>query len=240
MGKKTKTECPLCGGTGWIVEEKDGFTRAVRCRCFYQRQGENLLREAQVPLRFLEANFDNFDTKGNPYLDRAKRISQEFVENYPLVEKGLLFLGKTGVGKTHLLVSIISALVGKKGASCLYYDYRDLLRELQKSFSPLSEIPSFAVIEPALKTEVLVIDDLGSQRPTSWVLDTIAYIINHRYNENLITLAASNYLDVPEEEGEETLEMRIGASIRSRLLEMCRTVEIKAPDYREKLNRGRN
>jgi DNA replication protein DnaC len=241
MAEDKKLECDLCGGTGWVVkEEKDNLTKVVRCHCFYDRHREELLRRARVPAKFSEASFDNFATKGKPYLDRAKKLSQEFVDHYPRIDKGLLFLGAIGVGKTHLLISIISTLIEEKGVSCLYYDYRDLLRQVQESFNPLSGTSQFTVLDPVLKVELLALDDLGAQRPTGWVRDTIAYIINYRYNENLITLAASNYPDTSEDKGEETLEMRIGASIRSRLLEMCRPVEIKAEDYREKLNKKKD
>jgi DNA replication protein DnaC len=102
--------------------------------------------------------------------------------------------------------------------------------------------------------EVLVIDDLGCIKPSDWVRDTIGYILNTRYVEASkdltqprCTIITTNYLDNPKTEGEpikqpngkfllpvreDSLAQRIGERMRSRLYEMCRTVEMSAPDFR--------
>jgi DNA replication protein DnaC len=77
-------------------------------------------------------------------------------------------------------------------------------------------------------------------------LDIIGLVLNARYNEKRMTLLTTNYFDELEAaapaaklpEGrrivvkEDTLGDRIGARMRSRLFEMCRTVEVYAPDFR--------
>jgi DNA replication protein DnaC len=64
------------------------------------------------------------------------------------------------------------------------------------------------------------------------VLETVGHILNTRYNEKRVTLLTTNFLDSA---NDETLSKRIGERIRSRLYEMCRTVEILAPDYRKEI-----
>jgi len=101
-----------------------------------------------------------------------------------------------------------------------------------------------------LKAEVLLIDDIGASKPSPWALDTIGHILNKRYNDNRITLLTTNYLDRSESEAliprmpsgeklainrEDTLVDRLGQRVRSRLYEMCRTIEISAPDYRREI-----
>jgi DNA replication protein DnaC len=105
--------------------------------------------------------------------------------------------------------------------------------------------------------EVLVIDDLGCIKPSDWVRDTIAYILNTRYVEASrdlshprCTIVTTNYLDrydenetiAPRSRGAVTqkdkLEDRIGYRMRSRLFEMCRTVEVSAPDFRREVRQA--
>jgi DNA replication protein DnaC len=86
---------------------------------------------------------------------------------------------------------------------------------------------------------------LGSSKPSLWALETVGHILNTRYNEHRVTLLTTNFLDAPQSAPraangrpapvEDTLTDRVGARIRSRLYEMCRTVEISAPDYRKEI-----
>jgi DNA replication protein DnaC len=86
----------------------------------------------------------------------------------------------------------------------------------------------------------LVLDELGAQNPTSWVRDTVSYILNYRYNENKVTILTTNHLDRVEPTGTQkgiadTLTERIGEQMRSRLYEMCKTVAMNGDDFREKV-----
>ena len=181
-------------------------------------------------------------------------------------EHGLLLMGPCGVGKTHLVVAALKEIV-ERGYNGLFYDYRELLKEVQNSYNPESQSTEMGVLEPVLRAELLVLDDVGSSKPSPWALETVGHILNSRYNERRATLITTNYFDpefaadhdrssdasagstvrLPSGEpiisyGREPLEDRVGKRIRSRLYEMCRTVEIYAPDYRKEilnLSRGR-
>ena len=119
-----------------------------------------------------------------------------------------------------------------KGVACIFYDFRDLLKEIQASYNPQSQTSEISILEPVLKTEVLLLDELGATKVTDWMRDTLGYIINRRYNENMATIITSNWMD--EKRGdEETLEERIGKRLRSLLYEMCTVYEIVGPDFRK-------
>ena len=112
------------------------------------------------------------------------------------------------------------------------------------------------VLEPVLTAEVLLLDDLGASKPSPWAMETVGHILNTRYNERRITLLTTNYLDTAERlhacsaqeplpsgqavsaAREDSLTDRLGMRIRSRLYEMCRTVEIFAPDYRREVRQA--
>ncbi len=247
---------------------------AVACDCTFGDRTERALSKARVPERYRHCDFSNYETDNehegpsraeveawNRSLAQAKLVVERFAQEFSPVremqsEQGLLLMGPCGVGKTHLIVAALKEIV-VRGHSGLFYDYRELLKEIQDSYNPESQSTEMGVLEPVLKAEVLVLDDLGSSKPSPWALETVGHILNSRYNEKRATLLTTNYLDgesysepfnTPRATGlrvpmaEDSLTDRIGKRIRSRLYEMCRTVEIYAPDYRKEirnLSRGR-
>ena len=252
--------CPLCQGTGWkLVPRKDGGGQvATPCDCAAAERSERLLGRARIPKRYEHCDFESYVTDltdGQSYtpesvrsLKQAKLQAEGFVRNYPGgSEFGLLLMGNSGVGKTHLAVAALRELMNR-GHGGLFCDYRELLKEIQGSYNPESQTTEMSILEPVRTAEVLVLDDLGAGKPSAWVLDIIGLILNARYNERRVTILTTNYLDETPPAGgaslpsgqrvvvrEDTLGDRIGARIRSRLYEMCKTVEFAAPDFRREV-----
>jgi DNA replication protein DnaC len=227
--------CPDCGGTGWEVVEGKGVRP---CRCKKVSRPDALLAQARIPDRFIMCGFENFDPTCTS-VTRASMTSRRFVEEYPLVDVGLLYLGRCGVGKTHLAVSALKELL-KKGIPGLFYDFRDLLKEIQDSYNPNTHTSELKILSPVFEAEILVLDELGASKPTEWVQETITHIINKRYNEKKVTIFTSNYLDIPIGSSyDETLTDRVGVRLRSRLHEMCRLVSMEGDDYRELIKNRR-
>ncbi len=109
-------------------------------------------------------------------------------------EHGLLLMGPCGVGKTHLAVAALKEIV-LRGHGGLFYDYRELLKEIQDSYSAESQSTEMGVLEPVLKADILVLDDVGSSKPSLWALETVGHVLNTRYNEKRVTLLTTNFLD---------------------------------------------
>jgi DNA replication protein DnaC len=238
---------------------------AVPCDCTSSDRTHRVLARARVPERYRHCDFANFETDNelegvsseqlqawNRSLAQAKVMIEGFVAEFPLSnEQGVLIIGPCGVGKTHLAVAALKEIV-LRGHSGLFYDYRELLKEIQDSYNAESQSTEMGVLEPVLKTEVLVLDDVGSSKPSMWALETVGHILNTRYNEKRVTLLTTNFLDsdsalnnaaqpVARIAGmrspavEDSLTDRVGKRIRSRLYEMCRTLEVSAPDYRKEI-----
>ena len=235
------TICGKCQGTGWLLEDAGGSQVAKRCGCFGDRVKQALIDQANIPRRYLTCTLDNFEVHNDSHRD-ALKISRQFVKNYPAQDVGLVFIGPCGVGKTHLAVAIIQELIRTKDAACIFYDFRDLIREIQSTFTPESNLSESDVLAPVFSSEVLVLDELGAKRTSAWVEETVFYIINHRYNHKKMTLFTTNYPDTDESEdkrdsfykkGDESLIDRIGVRLRSRIYEMCKVVEMWGDDYRK-------
>jgi DNA replication protein DnaC len=169
------------------------------------------------------------------------------VTGYPATTNGngLLFTGNIGTGKTHLAVGILQALVLEKSVPALFCDYRELLKAIGNSYNPQVAATELEVLRPVFEAEVLVLDELGAAKPTEWVWDTVAHILNTRYNDHRTTIITTNYANhAPGGIGargarEETLGDRIGERMRSRLAEMCVTVELTGADYRQGAKKAR-
>lgn len=220
--------CPKCYGSGMEIIAGKG---ARPCECSKPKSQANLLEKARIPKRYADCHFHSYKIL-NPSQERAHRYASRLAMEYPAVERGLLFMGTVGVGKTHLAVSILKSLT-ERGFSCLFYESGSLLKEIQNSYNIHTQTSELGVLEPIFETEVLVLDELGATKPTDWVRDTMAHIINTRYNDKKLTIFTTNYLDERRNEKEETLEERIGIRLRSRLYEMCRTVRIVGEDFRQ-------
>ncbi len=226
--------CPNCKGSGW--EPIAGGVR--RCRCMESARLERLISEAKIPKRYEHCDLDSY-LPNHESQKKAKIYVQRFLDKYPHIDTGLLFLGTCGVGKTHLAVALLKQVIIATGADGLFYDFRDLLREIQASWNSVSQSSELDVLRPVLEAEVLVLDELGANKPTEWVRDTIAHIINCRYNDKRLTIFTSNFLDTPNKQGEENLTDRIGARLRSRLYEMCTEVEIRGEDFRQQVKKAK-
>ncbi len=230
--------CEECDGTGYrILDQAEGPSRAVECRCRQGQRSEYLLDQARIPRRFQRCEFENYHGI-SPKQQLAKQQVERFGREYPVPEYGLLLMGEPGVGKTHLAVALVNYLVREKRVACLFYDFQDLLKEIQNSYNSDSGTSELAVLQPVFTTEVLVLDDLGARKPSAWVADTLSHVISTRYNHVRTTLFTTNFLDKPSRKEDFTLTDRISERVRSRLHEMCRTVDISGEDFRKDIRKA--
>ncbi len=236
--------CPSCRDSGWILSQSEPIETVVPCPdCRKTRTTNRLLKDAGIPPRYYEKTLENYSWQpdGNQ-LEVSKRAA-EYVEAFPDVPRGLLFVGKPGVGKTHLAVAILKKLILEKDVVGKFIDETELLRRLQYSYGPDSVETEREVLVPLMKVDLLVWDDLGTGRPTEWVRETIRTLLNHRYTFQKQTIFTTNWpvrlqSTKPGHIAEQGLAERITVRLLSRITEMAEIVEVTGPDFREEVHKS--
>lgn len=193
---------------------------------------DKIIKNSKMSKRNLNYKFDNFEVNSNnkKVYQSLKNYSEKLVNE--VERKGLILVGNNGVGKTHLACSIANELI-KDGIPIIYGTLINLLAELKNTYDIDNNISEMKIIKLYEKVDLLIIDDLGKEKPSEWGLEKLFTIINSRYENNLPVIITTNYdqnslLDRLSING----EIETAKSIISRLYEMCYLVKIEDRDHR--------
>lgn len=206
----------------------------------FSRKVEKIIKNSKMSKRNLNYKFDNFETNNSnkKVFNNLKNYSEKLVNG--IEKKGLILVGNNGVGKTHLACSIANKLI-ENGIPVIYGTLINLLAELRNSYDTDNDISEMEIIKLYENVALLIIDDLGKEKPSEWGLEKLFTIINSRYENNLPVIITTNYnQNSLVERLSLNGEIETAKSIISRLYEMCYLVKIEDIDHRIKKKKVSN
>lgn len=209
--------CPCCEDTGYI--------KGVMCGCLKKRLAERIGGDREPGATFAdfsEAIYTNETQRRRMY--RVRAYCEAYAEAFPHNDqKGILFVGKAGLGKSFLL-GCIAARVRERGYSAVKLTAYRLINDVMDSIRA-RETPN-DYLRPAL----LIIDDLGVEPMIPKItLENLFFILNERQSEEKATLIATNLSPA-------MLEERYGERMFSRLAapRLFKTILVDGEDLRLK------
>lgn len=244
----TPTVCAICDGTSWVesptpdprlaTAKYPGRPPMARCACFWARAHEQRLAAAGIPAKYQACTFANYHAYNNTLRDAlvvADAYAARDPRTPPPVERapGLILIGPAGVGKSHLAAALLMEVIRHSRAYGLFYKTLDLLRLLRESYNPATQTTPAEILQPILTCDLLVLDDLGVERVTEWVAETLNHIVDTRYSTNRPLVCTTNFGDTDDPEEVNGLLWRVGFRMQSRLHEMCEFLTLDGADYRD-------
>lgn len=206
--------CPRCGGSGYVG--------AVMCDCLRELCRQEQKKELSQLIGSGRESFDHFrldvySSEFDPKLGASPRTMMQYIYNNALhyartftPESGsILMIGATGLGKTYLS-ACIARTVADRGYSVVY----DTAIRLFSDFETAKFARSAESADASRKyfaCDLLIIDDLGTEMTTQFIISALYQVVNTRLMEGRPTIISTN---LPASE----LKQRYSPQIASRLL----------------------
>lgn len=245
---------------GYVCEECGTFVKSVlvevkalnikrtvlpSCDCRIEKN-EALLRESQnlskkkeierlfsisnLGERFKKATFESFLNRQGS--ESVAKMAQTYVNSFK-EQKGesLMIWGEPGNGKTHIASAITNALA-VKGYIVVFQSVPELLQRIRGTFNNDNKENEQQIMRALLECDLLILDDIGAEKPTEWVEEKLFNIIDGRYRREMPTLYTSNLQP-------KQLQDQVSKRSYDRMVETSVMIENKASSYRREIAKQR-
>ena len=230
--------CGKCNTPKQCFVEVFGETRKVHCLCKCRTEKRNaeeaerkhiehmLYIQRLRKLGFPDADMQDWTFEKDDHAnEQIIKVAKNYVDNFAEMKKrgkGLLLFGTVGTGKTFASACIANALIDK-GYACLVTNFARLVNTIQSTFDGKQDY-----IDSLNDFDLLVIDDLASERDTEYMGEIVQNLIDSRYRAGLPLIITTNLTSDELKHAKEIRKQRI----YSRLFEMCIPVEVTGKDRR--------
>ena len=189
--------CPVgeCDGSTWVLDEGTGEARPCRCREQRVRKAVSGGIGTGIGRRFLEVSFDREPIVSlDPIVLRQVRAFVRSIDDHLDGGRGVWFDGPVGTGKTSLAILVAKA-AKDAGRSYAVYPVPRLLAEIKRTFDRDSGDNYLAFFRRLCSVDLLVLDDLGAEKQTEWVLEQLYSIVNERWQDRRSIVVTTNLPD---------------------------------------------
>ena len=193
--------CPYgeCDGSTWILDEETNDSRPCRCRDQRVRRAASGGIGTGIGRRFLEVSFERepIVSLDSVVLRQVRGFVRSLEDNLE-AGRGLWFDGPVGTGKTSLAILVAKA-AKQAGRSYAVYPVPRLLAEIKRTFDRDASDSYLGFFRRLCSVDLLVLDDLGAERQTEWVLEQLYSIVNERWQDRRSIVITTN---IPERDPE--------------------------------------
>jgi len=221
--------CPerLCDGSGWLLDEETNVARACPCRERRINRSASRRIGTGIPKRYRGVSFERQPVADmDPYVVQRVRQFVRRIEKNLDEGRGLWFFGDVGTGKTSLAM-IVSKAALEAGRSVAIYSVPRLLADIKETYEADADRSYAELFRRLCEVDLLLLDDLGAEKRTEWVLEQLYSIVNERWqNERSIVVTTNLVLD--------DLRDQIGFRTVSRIEGVCgEAIPIMGRDLRQ-------
>ena len=214
MQADEQAACPYgeCDGSTWVLDEETNESRPCRCRDQRVRKAGSGGVGTGIGRRFLEVSFDRepiISLDRRTVLQPVRAFTRSIETNLD-AGRGLWFDGPVGTGKTSLAILVAKA-ASEAGRTYAVFPVPRLLAEIRRTFDADASDTYMRLFQRLCTVDLLVLDDLGAEKQTEWVLEQLYSIVNERWQDRRSIVVTTN---VPEPDPEAALRKLDRAATR--------------------------
>lgn len=225
-------KCSICNDKEVVYDlDNKGMPTNIRpCSCVQQGWYRGIIEKSGLGRKLEECTFENFNAD-NDNLKYAKTLAMQFVSDD--TSEALLFLGKSGTGKTHLATAVAGKLLNEQKKPLIYVRYRELVQPLKAMTFDLEERAKY--INKYKTISYLYIDDLFKNMDSRNYSEKqyIFEILDYRYSNHKKTIITSEYTISQLLQEDEAMMGRLGEMARGYIVEFNKVDNYRAKKMQE-------
>ncbi len=193
FSKEYLKEWPFC-----TICKDSGYFEGKLCSCMVKENAAQKQKYLSSLSPMPKKDFSSFDLNLYPnvvnedgtntfnHMSKILNFTKEYSDKFTTNFKGILMMGTSGLGKTHLACSIAKECM-EKGFSVIYTSSQALFNTIEEAKYSDSEL-----LKSISECDLFILDDLGSEYLTHYSIASFYNIVNNRTIKNLPTIYTSN------------------------------------------------